>query len=68
MSDKNLVKVTRCINCCSFIPIDKMILCGFKENFIQTGKLVKADGFCDNINLWVKESDYCSQAAPKDIK
>ena len=66
MEDKDLVRVTRCINCCCFISIDKMMLYGFSEDFIQTGKSIKADGFCDNINLWVKESDYCSQAEPKN--
>ena len=66
MSDKDLVKVTRCTNCCSFIPLDAMVFYEFEERIIHTGKLIKADGYCDNISLWVKESDYCSQAAPKD--
>lgn len=66
MKDNDLVRVTRCINCSCFIPIDKMMLYEFSKDFIKIGQSINADGFCENINLWVKESDYCSQAAPKD--
>ena len=65
MEDKDLIRVTRCINCLCFIPINIMTKCGFSEGFVKTGELIKADGYCDNISLWVKETDYCSQADPK---
>ena len=65
MKNSDFVRVTRCINCSCFIPIDKMISYGFSREFIESGRIIKADGYCDNINLWVNESDYCSQAEPK---
>lgn len=66
MKDNDLVRVTRCINCCCFIPMSELALCGFSETFIKTGEFMKTDGYCDNINLWVNESDFCSQAEPKN--
>ena len=66
MEDKDLIRVTRCANCLCFIPINIMKDCGFSEDFVETGEFIKADGYCDNISLWVKKSDYCSQADPKD--
>ena len=66
MEDKDLVRVIRCKNCSCFISIEEIKQAEYSESFINVGELIKADGYCDNINLWVKECDYCSQAEPKE--
>lgn len=66
MDDRDFIKVIRCINCCCYIPINNISCCGLDDEFAETAKVVKADGYCDNIGIWVRESDYCSFAEQKE--